>query len=948
LPGNSFHNIKKIPVFIIAALAVIISASFFCFKGIRDNQINYIRHILGNQVISTGKSVDNTDESFINDLNQMLYSENVQQFISDADQRTRTIDRMKLFFSKYENLITGIRIYDDKKNEFTLKKDETGNTWLEQLFVLHVQGEIVPYDTLVLQNRTFEYYIPLREGDILAGNIVVTLDYQKYFEKLFCSFNMEDFQWQWVIDDSGEIIFTNSKEAIKYSQLQKIRGRLESGAVADLIHSAGGNSNPGEIISSYYSTGLLQRNFNMVFSSPISEIRTYLLRNFLILVIVAVIALLFVAGLLYRIITAQKVETEKVLSSVEKLQKIYEEMPVGIVIYNNKREILKANKKAAEQYSFQDEKAMQGTMLPVPSITDENNYFARYMGSDFTPDQFVTIKKDNSEAILFLTKMPVKFQDQDATMELLVDVTNLEAARKQEASASSAKSEFLARMSYELRTPLNGIIGMADILERHDLTDESAAVLKILRRSAEVLLGLINDILDFSKIESGKMILDEIPFSLREEVVYCYDLARTNTDGTQIDLSVSIDDNIPDKVIGDPYRIRQILTNFINNSIANTRQGKISLRCTLKENAEGKIRILFLIADTGRAFDQASLRKMFGNHVSMDSKAARENDESGFGLVLARQLIELMGGEFEVKSPSGLDGETGTKIEFTINIWSEEMPQKALNNDSLISFGQIRTLVVTGSQNRDEEMLGTIHKLGLAMTVTTFQKSTVGQIKASLSIPDKKYHLIVILDDFEFNGFEAAACIHEHNLSDQFVIIMISSHDIRGNLVKCSSFGVDHYIVKPYDIKELYGIVKSSFPYVDRTVPADDRDRVNRDLRILVVEDNKMNQKVLGTILKSLGYSFDFADDGFAGLIQAKTRRYDVIFMDLIMPQMDGFEAARRILEYDSTLLIVAFTADNLPDSKRKAELSGIKEFISKPVRIEDLKKFFSRHFFSN
>lgn len=948
LPGNSFHNIKRIPVFIIAALAVIIIASFFCFRGIHSNQIKYITHILDNQVKSAGMSVDGTDKGFINDINLMLHSENVQQFISDEDQRTRTIDRMKLFFSKYENLITGIRIYDDKKNEFTLKKDETGSNWLEQLFVLHVQGEIIPYDTLILQNRTFEYYIPLKHDDILAGNIVVTLDYQKYFERLFGSFNMEDYQWQWVIDDSGEIIFTNNRENIRYSQLQKIRRRLEKGAVGNLIHSAGGNSNPGEIISSFYSTGLLQRNFNIVFSSPVGEIRAYLLRNSLILVIVSVIAFIFAAGLLYRIIIAGRTETERLLSSEEKLQKLHNEIPVGIVIYNDKREILKANKKTAELYSFPDEKAMQGTILPDSAITDENNYFARHLGGNFTPDQFVIIKKDNSEKILFRTKSPVAFMDHDATLEVLVDVTSLEAERKQEASASSAKSEFLARMSYELRTPLNGIIGMADILDKHDLSGESAAVLKILRRSAEVLLGLINDILDFSKIESGKMILDEIPFSLREEVVYCYDLARTNTDSSQLDISVSIDDNIPDKVIGDPFRIRQILTNFLNNSIANTRQGKISLRCSLKENVEGKIRLSFIITDTGRIIDQVTLGKMFGNHVSMDSKAARENDESGFGLVLARQLIELMGGEFEVKSLSGPEGETGTRIEFTINIWSDEKPQKNLNNDSLISFGQIRTLVITGSQNRDEEILGTIHKLGLSMTVTTFQKSTVGQIKASLSIPDKKYHLIVILDDCEFNGFDAAARIHEQNLSDQFVIIMISSNDIRGNFVKCSSFGVDHYIVKPYDIKELYGAIKSSFPYVDRTVISNERDRVAKDLRVLVVEDNKMNQKVIGTMLKSLGYSFDFADDGFAGLIQAKTRRYDVIFMDLIMPQMDGFEAARRILEYDSTLLIVAFTADNLPDSKRKAELSGIKEFISKPVRIEDLKKFFSRHFFSN
>ncbi len=150
------------------------------------------------------------------------------------------------------------------------------------------------------------------------------------------------------------------------------------------------------------------------------------------------------------------------------------------------------------------------------------------------------------------------------------------------------------------------------------------------------------------------------------------------------------------------------------------------------------------------------------------------------------------------------------------------------------------------------------------------------------------------------------------------------------------------------NIKELYDTIRTSFPQIDKISPKPKRKKQVRDLRILVVEDNKMNQKVIGTMLKSLGYTFDFADDGFAGLIQAKTRRYDVIFMDLIMPGMDGFESARKILEYDNTLLIAAFTADNMPDSKRKAELSGIKEFIPKPVRIDDLRKFFSRYFIRN
>jgi signal transduction histidine kinase/CheY-like chemotaxis protein len=660
------------------------------------------------------------------------------------------------------------------------------------------------------------------------------------------------------------------------------------------------------------------------------------------------IAFLLIVLSLLKYLKSQKSKIERLSNSEKMLFKMLEEMPVGVVIHNKNREIIKANKKAAEQYSFSSEAEMTGKIFPETTVTDENNYFSKHLGGIFSPDQFVILRKDTGEIILFRTSIPVNFHGEDANMEMLVDVTMLESARKQEANASSAKSEFLARMSYEVRTPLNGIIGMTDILEKQNLTGESRDALGLLRRSAEVLLNIINDILDFSKIESGKMILDEIPFNLREEIVYCYDLSRSGLDEKQVTLNCNVDENVPDKVIGDPFRLRQILTNFINHSIESTGKGQINLKCCLKEATEGKIKLGFELADTGKSFDKATLKKIFGDYINIESKVHQDDDASGFGTVLARQLVDLMGGEFTVESPSGLDGDKGKKINFSIVVYSNEKPEKNLHFDDILTFGQIKTLVITGSQTRDEEILGTLHKLGLALTVTTFQKSTVRQIKSSLSFSQNRYHLVVILDDAEFNGFEAAKEIWESNLSEQFVITIISSNDIKGNLLKCITMGIDHYIVKPYEIRELYDTVKSSFPQVEKNAPEGEKEKVRKDLRILIVEDNKMNQKVIGTMLKSLGYSFDFADNGFEGFIQAKTRRYDVIFMDLIMPEMDGFESARKILEYDNTLLIAAFTADNMPDSKRKAELSGIKEFIPKPVRIDDLKKFFSRYFMRN
>jgi signal transduction histidine kinase/CheY-like chemotaxis protein len=939
---------RKILIIVISVLMIIIAANFFYHKGLYNKQIDYRVTLLDRQVQAVGISVDSTNNGFTSDLNQIVFSNDISRFFSDPESSRRTIDRMKLFFTRYGGLVTGIKLYDNNKNEFTLKKDETGINWLEQIFVLHVQGEIKSRELLIREGRSYGYYLPVLKDEVPVGNIVVEIDYQKYFKEIFNTFSLQDYQWQWVVSDSGDIIYNNSGQRLSYSEMYKIISGLERGASEYLTHKAKSDKLTQEIISSYYSTQLLQKDIGLVFSSPTDNMRKYIIRSSVLLVLGTLLVILLLVFFFLDQLKSQKSEIDRLNSSEKMLFRMIEEMPVGVIIYNKSREIIKVNRKAAEQYSYSGEEDMTGKIFPEPAVTDENNYFSKHLGGTFSPDQFVILKKEIGEQVLLRTSIPVKFRGEDATMEMLVDVTMLESARKLEAKASSAKSEFLARMSYEIRTPLNGIIGMTDILEKQKLPDEARDVLGLLRRSTEVLLNIINDILDFTKIESGRMILDEIPFNLREEIIYCYDLTRTNIDESQVALSCVIDENVPDKVIGDPYRLRQILTNFLNHSVDNTTKGQIALNCSLKGITDGKVQLGFELKDTGKSLDKATLKKIFGEYVNIESKVHQDADESGFGTILARQIVDLMGGDFSAESPSGLNGDQGTKINFTIILYSNEKPEKDLHFDNIVTFGQIKTLVITGTHVRDEEILGSLHKLGLALTVTSYQKSTVNQVKANLNHSGNRYNLIVILDDKEFNGFDPARELWENKLSGKFIIAVISSNDLKGNLLKCITMGIDHYIVKPYEIKELYDTVRTSFLQIDKAAPEIEKEKPGRDIRILVVEDNKMNQKVIGTMLKSLGYSFDFADDGFAGFIQAKTRRYDVIFMDLIMPEMDGFESARKILEYDNTLLIVAFTADNMPDSKRKAELSGIKEFIPKPVRIDDLKKFFSRYFIKN
>jgi len=938
---------KKLKIVVCLALLLIIAGSIFLYKAVYSNHIEHTKNFLDNQAGLTALKINETNNSFDEDLNQILNSDEISLFFLDKVKHFSSIENLKVFFTRYENLITGIKYFDNNRNEFTLKRDETGKGWLEQQFILHVQGKIYPDKKLLEGRRSFDYYLPVRQNNALIGNLVITVDIRQYFTDLLSPYNVKDSQLLWVINDSGKVVYSTGSNSLELHVIERIK--KESGKESQIIfHNASLDGKAKRTLFSYNPVTFLEINLGLIFSSPVGIFTKFLLRKTLLFTILIILAFMLAAYMLWKRLIFQDKEIKRLDSSEKMLFRMIEEMPVGIIIYNKNREIIKANKMAAAQYSYATEAEMIGKIYPEISLSDNNSYFSKNLGRTLRPDQFVIIKKEIGETILFRNVIPANYMGQEARLEMLVDVTMLENARKNEASANEAKSEFLARMSYELRTPLNGIIGMSDILRKRNLPKEENEILKLLQRSAGVLLSIIDDILDFSKIETGKIIIEELPFNIREEIVYCYDLARTNINEEKIKFNCTVGDDIPERLIGDPYRLRQIITNILNHSIDNTSDGEIRLTCILEERKDRMLKLGFEVSDTGIAFDNATLKRIFGDYVNLESKVTMNNDNPGFGTILARQLIQLLGGTLNAESPSGIDGSKGSRITFSIVTYSDERTSKNLPLENISSFKDIKTLVITGSLSRDEDVIGILHKLGLSISVTTYQKSTVSQISANLNFPSKRNTLIVIINNDEFNGFKVAEEIQEYGLSDQFILIMMSSDDSRGNYLKCLSLGVDHYIVRPFELQELYDAIKSHFPYIDKAAPSDSSEETPTDINILVVEDNKMNQKVIGTMLKSLGYSFDFADDGYSGYIQARTRRYDVIFMDLIMPEMDGYESAKKIHEHDPTLLIVAFTADNLPESRKKAELSGIRDFISKPVRINDLKKFFAKHFAKN
>ena len=935
---------KRIIIIIYSIALVILLANYIYYKSLYNNQINYIIQLLNRQVQIVGLTVDNTNNSFISDLNQISFDEDLKKFFTDARHQYRPTERMKLFFSKYEDFITGIKLYDNNKNEYTLKKDTETGEWLEQTFILHEQAKIYGMEELKTENRKFDYYLPLLKDNEAIGNIVATVDFQKYFSTIFSEFNLQEYQWQWVLTSYGEIVFDNSGSANQYSEINSITDGIQAGSFENLVHTATTNGRRRQIISSYYSTQLLQRELALVFSAPTDFFQKYIIRNSLFIVLGTLILIQLIIMILISHIKKQKQKIIQLENSEKMLFRLIEEMPVGVIIYNKNREIIKANRVAANQYSYNNEAEMVGKIFPETSFIEGSSIISGEVEGALNPSQFIVIKKEIGEIVLYRNSLPLTFMGEDTTMEILLDVTMLESARKNEAKANVAKSEFLARMSYEIRTPLNGVIGMTDVLNKFDLSDNVREIINLLRRSTEILLNIINDILDFSRIESGKMILDEIPFNFREEIGFSTQLAEKSLP-EQVKFTCSIDSRIPENIIGDPFRIRQIMTNLISHSIANTESGEIRLNCTLKGIRDAGLTLGFELVDTGTVFDKATIKKIFGDYLNIDSHTIKQETNSIFGTILAKQLVELMGGELIAESPADLIPNKGIKVSFTIPVYSNDRLIKDIDFTNIKSFQNIKTLVITGTQNRDEEILSDLHKIGLQVRITTFQKTTINQIKSNLNYQEDRYNLIVIVDEADINGFEVASAIRENNLSGNFILMLISSEDKKGNLQKCISMGIDHYFIKPYDITEVIQGIKSSFPYIEEEPDSAETGGVKPGIKILVIEDNLMNQKVISTMINSLGYSCDLANDGYEGYVKATSQKYDIIFMDLIMPELDGYESTRKILEREPDAFIVAFTADNMPEAKRKAELSGIRDFISKPARIEELKRLFARHF---
>ncbi|MCL2305211.1 MAG: response regulator [Planctomycetaceae bacterium] len=649
---------------------------------------------------------------------------------------------------------------------------------------------------------------------------------------------------------------------------------------------------------------------------------------------------MLIASAIIREKTARALENERLF-----FQRIVETSPISIGIIRDGR-LLLSNKRF---YELSHLKPGDPISTSLVNPTDQFEILKAGHANGIVQNFNIQIRcPDNTIRDMLYTGFRIEYEGRAAILCWLVDITDLKRTEKElmhardlAESGTQAKSEFLARMSHEIRTPMNAVLGLAYLCLQSDLSPAQRDYLIKIQTSATNLLGIIDDILDFSKIEAGKMKLEQIPFLLAETVREVAILIEQIAKEKGLELVIELQDIENEFLLGDPLRLRQILTNLLNNAVKFTETGSVTIAIQPVTVDPGFVTLRFFVKDTGIGMTQEQIQKLFQSFSQADGSTTRRYGGTGLGLVITKNFIELMGGTIEVESVPN----QGTTFQFQL-----QFPKsgKIVLGERHALLSQKRVLVVDDDHTTLEIISNILQSLDMRVDTVDSGIAAISALTQAVQQGDP-YQIMLL--DWKMPRMDGLETIRQIRKAQEIVklpqILMVSAYDRNECLRQASGLELSGFVVKPVTYSSIRDTICNALVSQSPVKPTNEIWDANQEdhvagARVLLVEDNKINQTVASGLLKLLGVEVTIVDDGQQAVEAVSRQDFDLVLMDVQMPVMDGLTATREIRLLDKpgidTLPIIAMTANALDVDYQRSLDSGMNDHLTKPIDPDKLR----------